>query len=160
LIQGVCVRKRSAGALNGLGVLRAGTASSLSFAALLVGLAASALWHGPTSSVTYHISISETVSAGSGASTVQPVLALISVIPLTFALAVAFPSFIVLVALRKQNPFSGLRVLAHLRNLECAPSHSRRSRTATFWLPIESISAGRLTSKMLRTPNFFGPGRL
>jgi hypothetical protein len=109
--------------------------------------------------VTYCVSIKETVSAGSDGSVLQPVLAAMSIIQVAAVVAAVSPSVVLLAALRRRVPFSALRKLTHLRSLESAPLHDHSVRAAVFWLPIESICAGRLTSEMLKAPNLFGAGR-
>jgi hypothetical protein len=66
---------------------------------------------------------------------------------------------ILLVSVRKRIPVSILKALTHHERLASAPSPLHPSNDAVFWLPPESLCAGRITSKMARTASFFGPGR-
>jgi hypothetical protein len=132
------------------------------FIVIVLVVAVPAFWHNlgnPGCAATYCVSISESVSAGRGGTALQPVLAAISIIQVAAVLAAVSPSVVLVAALRRRVPFSALRTLTHLRSLESAPSQDHSVRVAVFWLPIESISAGRLTSEMLRAPNLFGAGR-
>jgi hypothetical protein len=107
---------------------------------------------------TYCVFVSATISIG-GSETLQPVLAIMSTIQLVGVAFTLFQAFVLLVAVGNRIPLSLLGAMSHLRGLDSAPSRVHLSTSPVFWLPIESISAGRLTAKMLKTPNFFGAGR-
>jgi hypothetical protein len=86
----------------------------------------------------------------------------LSVIAMAQLLAIAFavsPSFVALGSIRKGGIVSALMRVNHLRVLGSASRGSVAPSSVSYWLPIDSVSAGRITSKMLRGMSFFGPGR-
>jgi len=108
---------------------------------------------------TYCVSLADSVALGSQGVAFQPGLALVSVaqvVAVAFALS---PTALVVLGRQRALPRSLLSVAAHLRGLTRAPASASPTRTRVAWLPIESICSGRLTSRMLRAPSFFGPGR-
>ena len=139
--------------------MRAQTALPLLVFFLLVATARYAPSASPCGS-THCVSLSDSVAVGSESVTVQPGLAIISVAQV---IAVAFaisPSALVVLGRRRTLSHSLFSVAEHLKGLMHAPASTSPTRTRVAWLPIESICAGRLTSKMRRASSFFGPGRL
>ena len=107
---------------------------------------------------TYCASLSATISIGGGAA-LQPVLAVMSTVQVVAAAVALFQAFALLVVAGSRVPASLLEAIEHVRGPDAAPSRIRPSTSPVFWLSIESISGGRLTSKMRRSPSFFGMGR-
>jgi hypothetical protein len=109
--------------------------------------------------VTYCVSLISFVSAGASGPAFQPALSVISIAQM---LAIAFalsPSVVAFGRIHRVVPSSALKAIDHLRRLGSASRRTDSPAATTYWLPIESVSAGRITSKMLRGVAFFGPGR-
>jgi len=127
--------------------------------AFLVVVAAPSVVRGPACPTTYCVSIGESVSLGAASATVKPVWALLSIEQTLLAAIAVSPLATVLASRHSCVPIPLLRTVRHMRGLAAVRPRAREVSLGAFWLPIESISAGRLTSKMLRAPNFFGLGR-
>jgi len=128
--------------------------------AFLIVATAPVVMRGSTCSATYCVSIRENVSAGAGLATMEPVWALLSIEQALLVAVAASPLATVIASQRRGFPVPLLRTVRHVRGLAAVRPHSRNLSPGAFWLPIESISAGRLTSRMLKASNFFGLGRL
>jgi len=109
--------------------------------------------------VTYCVSLSSGVSLGAPGPRIQPVLSLVSMLQLAGIAVAISPSLVAVVGPPKFTPTRVLQVANHIRQLGKASGRSGKKFEATYWLPIESVSAGRITSKMTRGAAFFGPGR-
>ena len=126
---------------------------------LLLVFAAPLLGHDSGCGATYCVSIHENVSVGSGSTVTNPELVIVTVIQVVTIVVVFSQLMVALEGLGKVIPLALIRALTHVKNLESSLSLHRSTKAGVFWLPIESISAGRITSRMLRTGAFFGPGR-
>ena len=126
---------------------------------LLLILAAPNLGHESGCGATYCVSIRENVSAASGGTITRPELAVFSIVQVITVAVIVSQLGMALKGLGNVIPLAFLSALTHVKNLESSRSFRRARGAVTFWLPIESISAGRITSRMLRASNFFGPGR-
>ncbi|MDV3278205.1 MAG: hypothetical protein LYZ69_07040 [Nitrososphaerales archaeon] len=119
-----------------------------------------ALWpHDPGCPSTYCVSLRDEVSVGTGGPNPQLGLSLVLIVQVVAVAVSVSQTMAVLVGLRKRPPVSVLRALTHIRGLSRASTGAASTKSNVFWLPIESASAGRLTSKMVRSPNLFGLGR-
>lgn len=126
---------------------------------LLVLVVPAATPHNPGCPSTYCVSLREEVSVGTGGPNLQLGLSLVLIAQVAAVATAVSQAMVLLVGLRRRLPNSALRVLTHLRGLSRAPTGVASTKSNVFWLPIESASAGRLTSRMVRSPNLFGLGR-
>jgi hypothetical protein len=122
-------------------------------------LAVPATGHNSGCGATYCVSIDDKVSLGSGSLIGRPEAATISALQVIAIAVVISQLLVVLDAVRSAIPLSLIRALEHVSRLESSLSFRESAKGVSFWLPIESRCSGRITSKMLRAQNFFGPGR-
>jgi len=127
---------------------------------LLLIFAVPALGRESGCGATYCVSIRENVSVGSGGAITRPELAVASIVQVVTIAIIVSQLAMALKGLGNVIPLALLRALAHVRSLESSLPFHHSTSAAVFWLPIESISGGRITSRMRRASSFFGPGRL
>jgi len=126
---------------------------------VLLVLAIPASGHNSGCGATYCVSIDDMVSLGGGSTIGGSEAAAISVLQVIAIAIVVSQLVAALNAIRSAIPLSLIQAMENTGRLESSLSFGESAKGVSFWLPIESRSSGRITSKMLKMPNFFGPGR-
>jgi hypothetical protein len=126
---------------------------------LLLLLTTQTSGHNSGCGATYCVSLHDDVSSGGLGPITSPETAAISIIQFITIAVVLSQLMLALEEFGHVIPLTLLRALEHVDRLESSVSFHRPKFGSFFWLPIESLSSGRITSKMLRGVAFFGPGR-
>jgi len=106
----------------------------------------------------YCVSLSATMSVG-GDATFSTALAILSVVQTIALTAAIYQAIMGLASVGGRVPAALLAAASRARGFSDVHSQLESSEASVFGLSIESITGGRLTSKMQRSPGLLGVGR-